>query len=154
MVGVTFAAAGFQGAAPDPWQDFLGTWQGEGRFLGADARAELSWERVLNQRFVRLTQRITVRRAEAEQTFEGHAYYAARAEGSGAGTWFDVEGHVYAITATLTDNMLDARWGPAGAPRGHTVYQLTDGALSVVDSAPGRDGTWFEFGRLSYRRIR
>ena len=135
----------------DPWARVAGEWRGEGTFLGGAATATLRWEPVLSGQFHRVTQRIAVRRGESEMVFEGHGYYVAATADGTSGTWFDIEGHTYALDVRLLDDAIDSRWGPAGAsPVGHTVYRVSGAGLVVVDSMRTADGGWREFGRINY----
>jgi hypothetical protein len=139
-------------AASNPWDRLVGEWRGEGRFLGGVARGEIRWEPVLGGRFVRLTVRVTVARDGADRVFEGHGYYARSVEPRTTGTWFDVEGHVYPIAAELSEGEVRADWGPAGSVTGRSVYRVDGETLVVTDSAREADGTFREFGAITYRR--
>lgn len=149
------AAASLAAAEPvptSPLAKLAGSWVGEGQWMGAPARATLAWDSVLNGRFTRLAYQIT-KTADPAVAFEGHAYYAADADGRVTATWFDSQGAVYALEVDATADTLTAVWGPAGAPRGRTTYRLmAEDRLEVVDEIKTKDGAWKEFARIGYER--
>ena len=136
---------------------FHGTWQGEGKALGMDARLQLKWEPVLGNKFLRLSLRNEMRRAGGPaQVFEGLAYYQASKQigASGGETtyearWFDSRGLSFTIAGHVEGESLVALWGSPETEQGKSVYRLlTPGKMEVVDSVKQKDGRWKEFGRF------
>ena len=57
---------------------FVGTWKGEGKITGLDARIVMSWENVLDGKFIRLSFRNEMRKKDGGmQVFDAYAYYKA-----------------------------------------------------------------------------
>ena len=130
-----------------------GSWSGEGKTLDMLATLRMTWERVLNEKFLRLSLKNEMKAASGNvQLFEGHAYYQP-SEGKCEGTWFDSRGMSFPIKCTVEGQSLTALWGATGQENGKSVYKfLADGKLEVVDSVKQKDGTWKEFGRFVMTR--
>ncbi|HEX5217053.1 MAG TPA: hypothetical protein VFV98_16435 [Vicinamibacterales bacterium] len=137
-----------------------GGWAGTGQVRGQAVRAELQFEKVLGGRFTRLTYRFGEELPGPPRTlaaaFEGHAYYAACPAGAGcSGQWFDTLGFVRLISATQTADTLASEWKTAGAEAGKSEYKiLADGGLVVTDWVRAGHGSFREFGRVTYSRVR
>jgi len=131
---------------------FHGTWQGDGKTLGMNARLQLKWEPVLGNKFVRLSLRNEMSAAGGKtQVFEGHAYYQ-RVERGGEtryeARWFDSRGLSFPINAQVDGESLVAQWGSPETEQGKSVYRLIEpGKMEVVDWVKQKDGAWKEFGR-------
>ena len=130
-----------------------GSWSGEGKTLEMQATLRMTWERVLNEKFLRLSLKNEMRTASGNvQLFEGHAYYQP-SEGKCEGTWFDSRGMSFPIKCTVEGQSLTAMWGAPGQENGKSIYKfLPDGKLEVVDSVKQKDGSWKEFGRFVMTR--
>ncbi len=128
-----------------------GKWSGAGTVNNQKVRADLELGRVLANRFVQLRYRFVT---EGGAQFEGHAYYAVcPAAGACTGQWFDSQGSAHALSAVQTADALTSEWRTGDTPRGRTEYRLTgDASLSVTDSIRLADGTWRQFGQVSYQR--
>jgi Protein of unknown function (DUF1579) len=128
-----------------------GKWTGAGTVNNQKVRAELDLARVLANRFVQLRYRFVT---DGGAVFEGHAYYGAcPAAGACTGHWFDSQGSAHALSATQTADTLTSEWRTGDTPRGRTEYRLTgDTALVVTDFIRAADGTWRQFGQVSYQR--
>ena len=131
----------------------LGSWRGEGKVMGMEARLQMKWERVLEGKFMRLTFRNEMRGKEGAQLFEGHAYYQAQPDGTYRGQWFDSGGEAHPINGKVEGDALIAEWGTKETKLGRTVYRLTgENAAEVTDSILAKDGQWKEFGRSRFTR--
>jgi len=133
-----------------------GSWTGTGQVRGSAAKAELRFERVLGGKFTRLTYRFGEDiGGKLDVKFEGHAYYVCASAQSCTGQWFDTLGFVRSITAAQTGDTLASEWKTTGGEAGKSEYKLgTDGGLVVTDWVRGADGSFREFGRVSYVRDR
>ena len=131
-----------------------GTWIGDGKLMGNDARLELKYEWVLNGKFLRLSLKNDSRTAAgAQQVFEGHVYYEAKSDGSINGTWFDSRGVSFAVKGSFTGDTLTVQWGNPAQEQGKSVYRLVDAStLEVTDSVLLKDGTWRQFATAVVRR--
>ena len=161
VIGLALLALPYQASAQsqaDPLVNrFHGTWQGDGKTLGMNARLQLKWEPVLGNKFLRLSLRNEMSRTGGPgQVFEGHAYYQAANQTGGGGSetkyearWFDSRGLSFPITAHVEGESLIALWGSPETEQGKSVYRLVGpGKMEVVDSVKQKDGTWKEFGRF------
>lgn len=130
-----------------------GSWNGEGKTMGAPATLRMNWEWVLDGKFLRLSLKNEIRNTSGQvQLFEGHAYYQP-AEGKCEGTWFDSRGVTFPIKCSVAGQAITALWGGVGQENGKSVYSLlSDGKLEVVDSVKQKDGSWKEFGRFVVNR--
>jgi hypothetical protein len=127
-----------------------GSWQGEGKAMGAAARLQLKWEWVLGGKFLRLSLKNEMQRAAGEtQAFEGHAYYRLASPGKCEGKWFDSRGESFPISCNVEGEALTSLWGTPEQEQGKSVYRFLEaGKLEVVDSVMAKNGTWKEFGRF------
>lgn len=136
-------------APPPTWNPLLGVWHGVGTFNGAPASAELRWEQVLDDRFYRLTYTVSA----SGRRFEGHGYYRVAAGTQTTGTWHDSEGNGFNLDAEWRDSVLTTRWGPGSIRFGKSYYGVSQGQLTMIDSAVGpRSTTMGEFSRFVFRR--
>ena len=133
---------------------FVGTWKGEGKITGLDSRIVMSWENVLDGKFVKLSFRNEMKKKDGgTQVFEAYAYYKPIDEQKYKGSWFDSGGELHPLDATIEGNALNTLWGTAETKLGRTIYRLVDDKkMEVVDSIRLKDGTWREFGRAVYIR--
>lgn len=134
-----------------------GSWEGDGKAFGIAARLQMKWEWVLGNKFLRLSLRNEMRRADGQtQVFEGHAYYqrvGATSEGKYEARWFDLRGISFPITAHLEGDALIASWGSPETEQGKSIYRIIEqGKMEVVDSVRQKDGTWREFGKFVVQR--
>lgn len=127
--------------------DLVGNWRGEGELFGHATEFEMSWERVLGDRFWRLTYRI---RGATEMDAVAH-YRTGVAEGI-EGVWVDSRGEILELTSTATDTTLETIW-TSSSERGRTTYEVT-GADSLTVRDYYHDGTdWQPFGHARYSRV-
>jgi hypothetical protein len=133
---------------------FEGTWVGEGKFMGNNARLELKYEWVLQGKFLRLSlQNESKTTAGERQVFEGHAYYEVNSDGGVSGTWFDSRGVSFAVKGSFAGDALTVLWGDPATEQGKSVYRFVDaGALEVTDSVQLKDGTWRQFAAAVVKR--
>ena len=140
----------------DPFLDRLaGEWTGQGTAFGLTAQVQTKWESVLNGKFFRLNLSYTTKNKDGvEQTFAGHGYYQAKADGVYEGYWFDTQGNQYPIKAKLEGDSLTALWGIPGKIEGKSIYSLTDSdkVFGVHDSLKQKDGSWRDFSRFELKR--
>jgi hypothetical protein len=131
-----------------------GTWEGEGKGFGMPARLQLSWQWVLDKKFLRLTLRNEMTAAGGQkQIFEGTAYYKALAANKYEAQWFDSRGVTFPIKAQVEGDSLVANWGSPDKEEGKSIYRLSDkDTMEVVDSVKQKDGSWREFGRVVVKR--
>jgi hypothetical protein len=118
LLGLAFLALSHQANGQseiDPvLQRFQGSWQGDGKAFGRNARLQMKWEHVLGNKFVRLSLRNEMSRTAGQtQVFEGHAYYqpvgSAQPARYGA-RWFDSRGMSFPIEAYIEGDALVSLW--------------------------------------------
>ena len=131
---------------------FHGSWQGDGKTLGMNARLQMKWEPVLGGKFVRLSLRNEMTTpAGKKQIFEGHAYYQRdrASETVYEARWFDSRGLSFPIKARIEGESLVAEWGSPETEQGKSVYRLLEpNRMEVIDSVKQKDGAWKEFGKF------
>lgn len=151
-------SSGYAQSTTEPLTNrFSGSWHGEGKAFGMTARLDMKWEQVLGNRFVRLSLRNEMQRANGQkQVFEGHAYYqpvGAATDGKYEARWFDSRGVSFHIKAQTEGDTLVAFWGSPETEQGKSVYQVIGpDKMEVIDSVRQKDGTWREFGRFIVHR--
>ena len=132
-----------------------GAWQGEGTVGGLPAKVEMAWAPTFDGRFVRITWlNLMTGKDGGTLRFEGEGTYLPVPDEMGvhAGTWFDSQGSMHPLSARAAGDSLVTEWGPRGAPVGRTTYRLVEGGTLSVHDEVQRNGTWFTFGRPSFRR--
>lgn len=131
-----------------------GDWEGSGTLFGSAASFTMSWERSLNDQFLRLTfGNALVTDDGNSPVLAAEAFYRAGADGSLTGYWFDTRGEVVTLRARVTDDRIVTDW-QASSESGRTTYRVVDAdTVEVVDEVRGANGLQ-EFGRATYARRR
>lgn len=128
---------------------FYGHWNSASESFGMPSVVTMTWDQALHNRFARITYRIDMKNEKGRiVTFEGTAFYKQQKDGSYAGAWFDSNGEIHPIAATLDSNTLTSIWGTKETKLGKTIYRLIDEhTVEIVDWILKKDGTWKEFNR-------
>ena len=135
------------------FERFLGSWSGTGQLFGAEARFEMTWERVLEDKFVHLTFRNSFKDSGGrERMLKAQAFYKATGGGRFRGTWFDSRGMILPLKSTFEDSVLTTLWGTPESEEGRTVYRLHAEDRIEVDDYIKKDGKWQRFGHAVYHR--
>ncbi|HET9371094.1 MAG TPA: hypothetical protein VFO19_12630 [Vicinamibacterales bacterium] len=131
-----------------------GKWTGKGTVNAQEVAADLEVGPALGQQFSRLQYRFTP--VGTRGTFEGVAYYkGCKAATSCSGRWLDSSGAMHVLSAVQTADVLTSEWGDGATPRGKTEYRLNgEGGLVVTDWVRATDGSWRQFGLVTYARVR
>ena len=133
---------------------FIGTWEGQGKLFGADAAFSMEWDWVLEQQFVRLIFQNKMKTpAGEERIFRARAFYRPIGAGRFEGTWFDSRGMVLPLQGTAGENSLTTLWGTPETEQGRTVYRLLDESHLEVEDSVLQDGQWHQFGHALYERL-
>lgn len=136
-----------------PLDRFIGTWSGNGTLMGADAEFVMTWEWVLDQRFVRLSFQNSVQGSDGERrVFRAQAFYKPEKDAELSGTWFDSRGVVLPLKASAGPDTLTTQWGTPETEQGRTVYRLADEDRMEVEDFVSREGEWRRFGHATYER--
>ena len=132
----------------------IGTWNGAGKLFGAEAEFMMSWERALENKFVRLTFENKMKRSDGKtQILKAQAFYKPEGETQFQGMWFDSRGMILPLKATAGDSALTTSWGSPETEQGRTVYRIIDGdTVEVNDFVLTKDGQWKHFGHAMYHR--
>jgi hypothetical protein len=132
---------------------FTGEWEGKGTLMGADAEFKMTWERVLQGKFVRLTFQNKMRGSDGvDRVLNAQAFYKPEASGQFSGTWFDSRGMVLPLKANAEGDTLTTHWGSADTEQGRTIYRLVDQNKFEVEDFVLRGGEWRRFGSAAYQR--
>lgn len=135
------------------FEQFLGSWSGNGQLFGAEARFEMTWERVLEDKFVRLTFRNSFKDSGGrERSLKAQAFYKATSEGRFRGTWFDSRTMILPLNSTFEGSVLTTLWGAPESEEGRTVYRLHADDRIEVDDYIRKDRKWQRFGHAVYHR--
>lgn len=132
-----------------------GNWGGTGEVRGMASVQQMTWQPVLDGRFLRLTfdNRMTGTDGK-EWRFQAHGYYRIRDDGTITGTWFDSRGVSYPLACGVDEvGTMTIRWGTEASELGRSSYRIVDGVLNVTDEVQGKDGTWHTFGRSRLGKI-
>lgn len=141
--------------AQSVFEKLRGNWKGTGLVNKMESNLSMKWEVFLGNKFYRLSFKNTMKGSNGDIVFEGMAMYKFTASLETERNWYDSFGFVRPIKAILEKNALTANWGTKETEEGKTVYRLVENdKLEVVDSVKMKDGSWHEFGRSSYLRIK
>ena len=140
-------------ADSEPAESFFarlaGRWQGAGEVRGMASVQQMTWESVLDGRFMRLNfeNRMTGDDGKAWR-FSAQAFYRIQDDGAITGTWFDSRGVSFPVSGDIgEDGTLTILWGTDDSERGRTRYRLTASGLDVTDEVMTKEGSWRTFGR-------
>ena len=129
-----------------------GSWEGEGELLDRPATFAMTWERVLDGRFLRLEFRNAFADVNPIQpVLESHAYYLL---GGAAltGQWMDSRGVILSLKAEAVGSTLVTYWN--GEESGRTEYHVIgEDALEVTDYVRA-EGGYYVFAQARYRRVK
>lgn len=132
-----------------------GNWKGTGVVSGMESEIMMRWESVLAGKFYRLSFKNNMKGKNGNVVFEGTAFYKFKTDAETEGSWFDSFGFIRPIKASLETHKVTANWGNKETEEGKTVYHLLEtDKLEVIDSVKSKDGSWREFGRSTFIRIK
>jgi hypothetical protein len=156
LLSIVTIPAAFAGGNPE--KDFFGwlagDWQGAGEVRGMASAQQMSWEPVLDGKFLRLSFDNRMSGSDGrEWRFSAQAFYRIRDDGTIAGTWFDSRGVTFPLSGSIgEDDTLTILWGTDDTERGRTSYLLTAAGLEVTDEVLTPEGGWRTFGRTRLTR--
>jgi hypothetical protein len=130
-----------------------GEWQGTGEVSAMAADMRMTWEPVLDGRFLRLTMDNRMTGAEGKTWhFKSQAYYRIEKDGTITGTWFDSRGITQPLAGGVEQDAMTIQWGTEAIERGRSHYRLSADALEVTDEVLTKEGEWRTFGRTRLTR--
>lgn len=95
-----------------------GKWTGTGTVLNQPANIEMEWTWELGGQFLKLSFTSAIGAPPKVNTFQGHAYYRAVAEGRYRGMWFDNTGMFRPLDARRDGRALVSEWGTPDTEQG------------------------------------
>ena len=148
------AAIGAENTAKDFFARLTGDWQGAGEVRGMASAQKMSWEPVLEGKFLRLSFENHMTGDDGrEWPFSAQAFYRIQDNGTITGTWFDSRGVSFPLSGDIgEDKTLTILWGTDDTERGRTRYRLTATGLDVTDEVMTKEGSWRSFGRSQLAR--
>jgi hypothetical protein len=142
-----------ESAASTFFGKLAGEWQGTGEVSAMAADMRMTWEPVLDGRFLRLTMDNRMTGAEGKAWhFKSQAYYRIEKDGTITGTWFDSRGITQPLTGGVEQDAMTIQWGTEAVERGRSHYRLSADALEVTDEVLTKEGEWQVFGRTRLTR--
>lgn len=148
LVAVLCAAPPLSCAEPPTvLDDLIGTWYGEGELFGQATEFEMTWERALGDRFVRLTYAI-----RGATRMDAVAHYGSGEASSVRGVWVDSRGEILELTATVGGTTLETIW-TSPTERGRTIYEMKGRDQVVVRDYYHDGADWQAFGEALYTRV-
>lgn len=121
-----------------------------GHWQNIQEQTSLHCEPELNFKYMKLNYKRPIKAADNKiTTFEGTAIYKAENTTTLIGSWYDTNGDLLNIEASIEANTLTALWGNATSMQGKTVYQLlNDNTLEVTDYLKNKTGNWQQFNKV------
>ncbi len=130
-----------------------GDWQGGGEVNQMAADMRMTWEPVLDGRFLRLTMDNRMTGAEGKAWhFKAQSYYRIEQDGTITGNWFDSRGITLPLAGGVEQDSMTIQWGTDAIERGRSHYRLSAEGLEVTDEVFTKEGEWRTFGRTRLLR--
>ena len=128
----------------------LGSWEGTGKLFGQDAQFKMTWEKTLNDKFLKLTfqNRFKVQNGK-ERVMDAQGYYNTV---TGKGQWFDSRGQNLPLLLEIDKKTLKVFWGDGDTEQGRTTYVIVGKKMAVEDYVM-KDGMLKPFGKAEYIRV-
>ena len=128
----------------------LGSWEGTGTLFGQDAQFKMTWEKTLNDKFLKLTfqNRFKVQNGK-ERVMDAQGYYNTV---TGKGQWFDSRGQNLPLLLEIDKKTLKVFWGDDDTEQGRTTYVIVGKKMAVEDYVM-KDGMLQIFGKAEYTRV-
>lgn len=133
---------------------FNGAWIGKGSLFGAPAKFEMTWERALNDKFMKLKFMNNFQASKGnDRTLLAEGFYKMIDDTSGVGTWHDSRGMILQLKFTLNDSALTVEWSANEVESGRTVYRKDAGDTIEVTDYVLKAGELQKFGEARYVRV-
>ena len=128
----------------------IGSWEGTGTLFGQDAQFKMTWEKTLNDKFLKLTfqNRFKVQNGK-ERVMDAQGYYNTV---TGKGQWFDSRGQNLPLLLEIDKKTLKVFWGDDDTEQGRTTYVIVGKKMAVEDYVM-KDGLLKIFGKAEYIRV-
>lgn len=125
-------------AAPaDPgW--LIGSWSGEGSFMGRPSSATLAARMAIGGKFLEIEWRVETK-GDKPIHYEGRGLYRPGPNGWD-GHWLDSSATIRPLTATMEASAFTVQWGTAETERGVSSYSLAGDVLTVEDNVLSAQG--------------
>ncbi|MDJ0645452.1 MAG: hypothetical protein QNJ57_05640 [Flavobacteriaceae bacterium] len=132
-------------------EKLLGSYKGTGTLFGQKATFTMTWEKALNDRFMRLAFENRYHDTSGtERILKATAYYDFR---QNKGYWFDSRGTMLPLRLEVVENSMTILWGDETTEKGKTIYLIEDKTQLNVQDFVYRDTAYVPFGKASYNRI-
>ena len=140
--------------SPAAVDHLAGSWQGSGMLFGVPATFSMTWQWVLDGKFLHLTFENRIPREGAEdRVMAAQAFYRPTGDDGFEGTWFDSRGRVGPRVVIGKDFTLVTHWGSPDTERGKTEYRVVSkDSIEVVDFV-FKNADWSQFGSAGYWRV-
>lgn len=116
----------------------LGSWSGEGSFMGRPSSATLDARMAIGGKFLEIEWRVETK-GDKPVRYEGRGLYRPGANGWD-GHWLDSTATIRPLIATMETSAFRTQWGTADTERGASSYILTGDTLTVEDSLHAAQG--------------
>ena len=128
------------------------SWTGSGSLMGSDATFKMDWQKVLDDKFIKLEFQNERRSKDDGKLikFGATGFYQIVNNTTIVGNWYDNRGITFPLIGTLEGKKLTVLWGSDGTEQGKTIYSVNqDDKISVYDFIL-IDGVYRQFGSASY----
>lgn len=132
------AGAALAAPAPADLDWLIGSWHGDGSFMGKPSAATLEARMAIGGRFLELVWRVEAK-GDKPIRYEGRGLYRRTAEGWD-GHWYDSTGAIRPLTGTSTSDAFRTAWGTPTSEQGRSTYAFADGVLTVEDTVLAAQG--------------
>lgn len=127
-------------------------WSGSGVLMGNEATFMMNWQRVLDDRFIKLEFQNSQKLSDDTYwVFEATAFYKIVNDTTVVGNWFDNRGMTFPLKGSVNENELIILWGNDETEKGKTIYTNTDSNTITVEDFVMKDGDYLKFGSATYK---
>ena len=126
-------------------------WNGSGVLMGHEATFSMDWQRVLNNKFLKLEfQNKRKSEDDLQIVFKATAFYKIVNDTMVVGNWFDNRGVTFPLHGSISENEMTILWGTEETEMGKTIYRLTTNNVIAVEDYIFSNGKYSKFGSAAY----
>lgn len=127
-------------------------WTGNGLLMGEEATFTMDWQRVLDNKFIKLEFQNKRKSGTNEDIiFRATALYKIVNDTIVVGNWFDNRGMTFPLKGSLKEDELIILWGNDETEIGKTIYHYSNESNTItVEDFIMNNGIYSKFGSATY----
>lgn len=126
-------------------------WEGSGILMRKEATFSMEWQRVLNNKFMKLEFHNKRKSADNENiVFKATAFYKIVNDTTVIGNWFDNRGVTFPLNGSVNEHEMTILWGNEETEMGKTIYSYSGDHTIAVEDFILSNGEYYKFGSATY----